>query len=423
MIRITPDISVRGLFFRRWLDHFRKQLDILRSTFDGIVLLYIGIPALLLLGRVYFGLWREELPEWMLQLPLAVVPALLLLLIYALGGLVLYIEAADVLFLKQRPHWRRGLLLRGALAGMASSFLTIGAIFVLIAPILNRVYGMGMTDILLLFAVTCGFKSVHLLGANLIAILWPSGWKSAVLQSAAFSIMGSGFTVWVLLGNERPASAIFPLTICLGLTWLLGRIRLRLNGRFHAEVREDERQKTLLTGLLLAGSVDRPPVVRARPWIFRRGGRLLRSSKPEDRIAEATFKSFFRGGEFKLYAQFVLYGCLAVYFPPYPVNLIVYAAVLALLAYWLNGHRRAFFTRDLMSILPMEEFTEYRAASRTMRMLLYPGVILITAVIGAAVLRTWWGTLFAALAGLLITIVLAPMWKLLAGGYRRGRGL
>ncbi|RCX16193.1 ABC-2 type transport system permease protein [Fontibacillus phaseoli] len=418
MIRITPDISVRGLFFRRWLDHFRKQLNLLRSTFDGIVLLYIGIPALLLLGRVYFGLWREELPEWLLQLPLTAVPVLLLLLIYVLGGVILYIEAADVLFLKQRSSWKKGLLIRGALAGMVSSLLIIGVCFVLIAPLLNRVYSMGLTDILLLFAITCGFKSVHLFGANLIAILW-SGWKSAVLQSAAFSILGSGFTLWVLLGNGRPASAILPVAICLGLTWLMAWIRLRLNGRFHAEVREDERQKTLLTGLLLAGSVDRPPAVRTRPWLFRRGGRLFRSSRPEVRIAEATFKSFFRGREFKLYSQFVFFGCLAVYFPPYPVNFIVYASVLALLIYWLNGHRRAFFTRDLLSILPLEEFTEYRAASRTMRLLLYPGVLFMTAVIGATVFHTWWGTVLAALVSLLVTIVLAPMWKLFAGGYRR----
>ncbi|MBQ4900816.1 ABC transporter permease [Paenibacillus sp. Marseille-P2973] len=419
MFRITAEMNVRRLLLRRWADHWGKQMAILRYTFDGIVLLYLGIPGLLLLGRGYFGLWREELPLWLQSLPLTALSGLLLILIYAFGGLVLYIEAADVLFLKQRPRWLKGMMIGGALSSMLGSFTAIGACFVLIAPLLSRVYDMGLPGILVLLAVTCGFKTVHLLLSNLINVRW-SGWRQMVLKSIAFSMLGGSFTLWMLRGMGSPAATAATLILCISLALLLAWIRFfRLRGRFDAEIREDERQKTSLTGMLLSGAVDRPPAVRTRPWLFRRGGRLLRSSKPEDRIAETAFKSFFRGPEIKLYGQFTFFGCIAVYFPAYPVNLIVYAALLVLLVYWLNGHRRYFFTRDLMDILPVAEHTEYRCATQLMALLLYPAVVIITCVLGAALLQAWWGVLAGIPAGLLIARVAGTMWKLFPSGYRR----
>ncbi len=422
MIPIKPDMNVRRLFIRRWADHWRKQFAILRYTFDGIVLLYLGIPGLLLLGRGYYGLWREELPLWLQHLPLTAVSGLLLVLMYVLGGLVLYIEAADVLFLKQRQHWLKGLMLRGVLASMSGSFIAIGVCFVLIAPLLSRVYGMGLSGILLMFTVTCGFKAVLLLLSNLISVRW-YGWKQIVLHSIAFSVFGGSFTLWVLRGIGSNAATGIILILCISLTVLLAWTRFRLRGRFDAEIREEDRQKTTLTGLLLSGAVDRPPAVRTRPWLFRRGGRLFRSSRPEDRIAEAAFKSFFRSPEIKLYAQFVLYSCLAIYFPVFPVNLIVYAAVLLLLVYWLNGHRISFFTRDLMGILPLEENTEYRCASRLMLLLLCPAVLAITCVLGGALFQAWWGALAGVPAGLIIARVAGTMWQLFPSGYRQRRSI
>lgn len=43
-------ITVNRLFFRRWRDRLGLQLGALRSTFDLTILLYIGIPGLLLGG-------------------------------------------------------------------------------------------------------------------------------------------------------------------------------------------------------------------------------------------------------------------------------------------------------------------------------------------------------------------------------------
>ncbi|WP_334074707.1 MULTISPECIES: ABC transporter permease [Paenibacillus] len=421
MIEITSQMTVRRLFLRRWADHWRKQIAMLWSVFDGIVLLYIGIPGLLLFGRVYYGLWREALPAWLLQLPFNVLPAYLLLVIYATGGLVLFIEAADVLFLKQRPEWIRGVMRRGAWAGLIVHFATIGAALALIAPVLVRVHGLETREIFHIFAVACGVKAVHLFLQNLIQIKW-TGWRRIVCSSAAFTLLGAGFASWLVMGAGNAFVSAAVLASCVLLTVLLAETRFRLHGRFEAEVREDERRRTVLTGLLLAGAMDRPPAVRSRPWLFRRGGRLLRKNRPEAVIAESIFKAFFRGPEWRLYAQFVLYGSAAVWFPSYPVNLIVYGALLLLFAYWLNGHRQAFFAKGLMPLLPLPEETEYKAAPLSLRLLLYPGTVLLTCVLCASLFHDWWGVIAGIPAALILARAAASLSALFTLGRRRRSG-
>ncbi|GJM83974.1 hypothetical protein HMSSN139_64700 [Paenibacillus sp. HMSSN-139] len=143
---------------------------------------------------------------------------------------------------------------------------------------------------------------------------------------------------------------------------------------------------------------------------------MTRSRQPEARVAEALVKAFFRGSEWKIYAQMTLAGLAAVLLPPYPaVNLIVYAALLLLLLYWLGGHRRAFFERELMSILPLEESLEYRSAAPAMTLLLLPAVIVLTAALGAKLFPPLWGLPAGAVGGVLIA-----RWL---GGFSRGIGL
>lgn len=415
-------MNVNSLFARRWNDHVREQYRLLRFTFDWIVMLYIGIPALLLLGRLYYALWKETLPVWLQHLPDAAVPVFLLIVAFAFSGIRLYIEAADVLVLKQKQSWLHGIMLRGAAVSMLCNFSAIALCFAFIAPLLVRIYGWGATDILAVYGVTCGVNAVCSWMTQSIRVIW-SGWKQLLLHAAGFILLGGAF---ILAGTGEsawyaPETALPALAVCSALAFGLAWHRFHLKGRFEAEVREEERQKTRLTGILLANSVDPPQKTKSRPWLFRRSGRLLRSERAEDRLAETMFKSFLRGRTLRLYGQFALLGCSAVFLPPFPVNLIVYAALLLLLVYWLNGHRQAFFAGDAMSVLPLREDTEFLSAPRTMRMLLYPAVVPLTCVIGATLAHAWWGAAVAVPAGLIIVRFVSPLWTMFPSNARSRR--
>lgn len=420
-------MTARRLFIRRWRDRFREKLGVLKFTFDWTILLYLGIPGLLLGGRAYYGLWREELPVWLAHLPYPIVPVLLLLLLYSSGGISFYIEAADVLFLRQRPRWIKGLMLRGLVASAAVQAVVLAAAIAALSPLLVRVYGLGWTAIAGLYAVALAAKLVQMFIQQLLGVLF-AGWLHLLLRSLAYSVLAAGFGAWAAWAAWAAAAdagqptgladAVALLAFAL-LAGALGWLRFRLRGRFDAEVRQEERQRTRLTALLLASAVERPKAPRpggSKPWLFRRLRRLTRSRQPEARVAEALVKAFFRGSEWKLYAQMTLAGLAAVLLPPYPaVNLVVYAALLLLLLYWLGGHRRAFFERELMSILPLEESLEYRSAAPAMTLLLLPAVVVLTAALGAKLFPPLWGLPAGAVCGVLIARRL--------GGFSRGIGL
>lgn len=386
--------QINGHFRRRWKDHFNKQYGVIRSVVDSVVLLYIGIPAMLIFGRSYYVLWEKELPDWLMQLPYAVIPILLYFLIYIGGGLMTYQENADVLFLRQSRQWSRGIVWRGIVASIVTQALALGLVILVLLPILLRGYAMNGAEIWLLYTVTSGIKAVAMLSENLIGI-FTTRWRTVLFQSLIQLGLGALFMTWALVLHESWAASLLIILILLTAAVWMGRIRTHIAGRFEAEIRLEESQKTRLTGMIISGAVSSPRKAKTRPWIFRRSNPLLKSRKSENRVAEATLKSFYRGREFVVYVQFIGVGIIAVVAPPFPANVIVFILLMALLHYWLNGYRMYFLEKDLMAMLPASPELKNRSAAPSNRLLMLPGVIFISAGLGISLFETIWGIALA----------------------------
>lgn len=386
--------QISGHFMRRWKEHFRRQYGVIRSVVDSAVLLYIGVPAMIILGRSYYVLWEMELPAWLMQLPYVVIPILLYLLIYFGGGLMTYQENADVLFLRQNEQWSRGIVSRGIVASLVTQALVWGLNFIILLPILLRVYAMNGAEICLLYSVVTGIKAVAMLSENLIGI-YTARWRTVLYQSLTQLGLGGLFITWAfMLHQSWGVSLVVVLILLMTVVWLV-RIRTHTAGRFEAEIRLEEYQKTRLTGLVLSGAASSPRNAKSRPWLFRRSNQLLKSRKPENRIAEAAIKSFYRGSDLIMYLQFIGVGIAAVAAPPFPVNLVVFILLMTLLHYWLNGFRKHFLERDLLAMLPMSLELKHSSAVPSNRLLLQPGVIFISAALGVSLFDAIWGIVLA----------------------------
>lgn len=89
-----------ALFWRRVTAHWKNQRDNLATVVDWIVMLYIIVPGLLLGGGLYRELWTSPLPGWAQFFPLQAVVGILLFMFS--GRVLLFLEEADVLFLRQQ---------------------------------------------------------------------------------------------------------------------------------------------------------------------------------------------------------------------------------------------------------------------------------------------------------------------------------
>lgn len=381
------EYTINKVFIRRWSDHIHRQIGIMRSVVDLIVLIYIGVPALLLFGRFYYGLWHDQLPLWMINTPIYIIPILLFALFQISGRLILYIEAADVLFMKQHPKWTQGIMGRGMIVECCKQLVLITIFIILLLPLLIRQFHLEFVSILILLMFTFGMRMIYSFSTNLLQI-YLSGWRRAIGLILVSGVHGLAYVIFSLYLMDHVISGFVISGVCMVLSALLAFWRLRVKGAFEAEIREEERQKTRLTSFLLSGSVEKPSVQWSRPWLFRSGRRLFRSNKSTDIVAELIFKSFFRSSDCLLYCQFIAFGTIAVIPTIMPVNIIVFFALIFLLSHWLKGYSSQFMNQAILSILQFDSSLKYAVAQKASKLLLLPGVVILTIGLIWSLIRT-----------------------------------
>ncbi|WP_234414324.1 ABC transporter permease [Paenibacillus sp. CAA11] len=406
----------RRLFRRRLQDYVIKQYRNIRAVIDLIVLLYIFVPGLLLGGWLYIGLWDEGLPRELESFPYSIWPALLYFLVRIMaGGLVLFVEDADVLFLR-RGGWLQAVMIR-SMVFSALTLLLAGALGLgLLAPVLVRIYGLGIEDIWVLMLGTVMLLWMEQLTIHLIQVK-RSGVRRFVLRYGTQTGFIAAYVALAQAGRLSPAWLLGGAAAAFLASMILMRYRLRLQGTFDADVREDARQKERLTAFLLSSAVDKPSRTAARPWIFRHSNRLLKSGDAAVRFAELGAKSFYRSWVYlRLYVLYSVLGAVLLQLPPYPANLLVYAGLVLLLAYWMNSYRLLFIQRSFMKMLPLDEQLPFRAGAPFMFLLMLPGVVLLTLGVGLSLFHAWWGAVLGLAAGIFITWWISSwIWKVFGG--------
>lgn len=393
-----------ALFWRRVLAHWTYQRKSLATVVDWIVMLYILIPGLLLGGGLYRELWTSPLPGWAQFLPLQAVVVILLFMFS--GRVLLFLEEADVLFLRQQREWMKGLLIRGMAYSHAMSALK-GLLFTLLAlPILVREHEItgGTLITLLVITVVCAWCT------NLWAGMIRSsckGWRQHLLIYAVRWLSVGLLTLLVSLWLEVYAVLWTIVVILLIVLILLSRRRLAMHGTFMADTREDARTRIQLTEKLLVQAVGKPPSVRSKTWFMRKSGRLFKGTA-EKRLADAGLKAILRHPEsLTLYIQITLVGIPAVWLPPLIIKIVVYIALVLMISYWLNTRWAVFAKAEFMHVLPFTNEQHRSAGILAVRTLLALPAFLYSLVAGLTLFQGGVGWL-AALALTAAAVMIAP---------------
>ncbi|QQZ63137.1 ABC transporter permease [Paenibacillus sonchi] len=368
------------LFKRRLFSHFREQSAIIRTAADWTVLLYIIIPGGLLGGRFYYGFWNHELPAWTADLPFALILALLSILI-ANGGLVLLLQEGDLLFLRQRENWIRTIVLRGTIYSLAVTSLKMAAVYAILLPFIVRGYGVSPAAAwaLLVMTLACSW-CVKLLGH--IVKVQRQGFRRWLWLIPAVTVPCGIYIRAGLFWKDSPSLLLLVAAVLAVVTVWAIRYRLRLSGTFMNDVREDYKQRMRIAALLLRGVLDKPRPTRYKPWIFRKSQPLLKSKTPESRFTAAAIKALVRNpAHLKLYLSFTGVGLIAVFIVPSLLKWLIFALLVALMAYWLSSFWLLFSGDDYIGILPFTKEQKAVAGSKTLPLLLLPFSLLCSAVI------------------------------------------
>lgn len=387
--------KTRKLFLRRVADDLRKQYEIVTVVVDWIIMLYIVIPIALILTSIHVQLWVMSLPAWLVSLPFLSTSVLLFVLISFSGGLIVRLEAADVLFIRQQTMVAKSLKRYGLILSLSIQALLMMVVVLYLSPIFIRVYALSIIQIVQLFLILCLLKCIHMLAYNIIVIK-VKGWIGKGLAYLLTAIIVGIYALWVYLerGNFNLLVVILFVTV-LSLSWY----RMNRIYNFEAELAEDQKQKGRLTSYLLVGAVDKPRKLRTKPFLFNKSNKLFKLRTSHNRIAEVIIKSFVRDKEFKAYLQMSSFALISVLVTPPNVGIVIGILILFLFVFFIDGYRRYFFKRRLMEVMPMTEITRgtaYLSSIGVMNGLMRLPILLLT----FGIATTSWGWIW----GLIVSI-------------------
>ncbi|WP_181150819.1 ABC transporter permease [Paenibacillus sp. PCH8] len=383
------------LYKRRRQEHFREQLKNLKLVVDWTVWVYLLVPGVLYLIGYYTSLWTKTLPAWATGLPLPVLTGLIDIVMLT-GGVLIFVEEADVLFLKSRPLWMRTLMKQGLYRACLQHLGKMILITALTAPLWSRVYEMSNLQIVLMavwFGIVSSFQAI----AIHMTMVRYTGWRRwirLIPLMIAIGFMTINATSWMV---EQTWKILLDIVVATLLLISVGQMRLLMKGTFEGDVREDLRSRLKLTALMLSRAVSKPRAPRTRTMIFRKPRKLLRNRSIANRTAETAFKAFFRdSATMKLYLQLGGLSIAAVALPPFPVNVIVCALLIIMLTVMFYRSWDVFATSDYVQLITYDSEALHRAGAIMVRMLFIPLGILMGFTLGVAWLGWFVGFLTAA---------------------------
>lgn len=397
--------NLNKLFLRRLLDDAKAQYKVISVVIDWIIMLYIVVPIALILASVHVQLWKITLPDWLVNLPFQYT-TFIFVLVTILGSLILRLEAADVLFLKQHAKVMRGLKRYGLLYSLLIQALVIGMILFYLSPIFVRVYGMNVIAMIQLFLVMYLLKSIYMILTNLIQVCI-KGWRSKVILFVLTPATVGIYWIWLdFLRHQYFVLFAISLVLLLGLmSWY----RLKKVDRFEAELAEDQRIKGKLTAFLVTQAVGKPKKIRTKPILFKKSNKLFKLRSPENRLAEIMIKSFIRGEGFKTYLQMSALAFIATIMSPSPINILIALFILFLFVSFIEANRRAFTRRNLMEIIPMTDsmrnYTYFSTRGVLQGLLVLPMYCIATGLL--ITMLGWWGILVAVPMSLALTFIVS----------------
>ncbi|MFI2858674.1 ABC transporter permease [Paenibacillus sp. JSM ZJ436] len=418
LVQAAPRIHhPRQLFRRRLQQHFRQQWSAISSVVDKTVLLYLVLLGLPLGIGLYRDLWKVTLPPEVEQIPS--LPAAIILLVLFSRGVLLFVDAADALFLRQQNRWMEVLRGRGLMYSVLAGNVLAGSITWLLLPLWYRVFHLEGWQLAGWAFLASGIGWNASLLTHTVKAKYAGLRKYTLAAGLRLSSLGIYIALLSLMGSHIPAlftaGAVF-----LGLSLWLMRTKARDPHTFTNDVKMDARSRVKLTDLLVTQALGRLPKVRSKTWLFRRSRRLYRSPAPDKRFASAGVKAFLRQQEsLLLYLQMTSVGVPAVLVPPLLVKLIVYVLIMLIITYVLVLKWKGFSESSLAKVLPFTTQQEMQAGTLAVQTLLLLPCLLLSLVLGLSLAPGWLGLLIAATAGTAVTLLL-PHFMMRPSLGRRG---
>lgn len=398
-------------FRRRLLAQIRFQYQTIRTVADWTVQVYMGIPALLALVIWQVNMWHAQ-QVWLDTVSLPLFLAFLCFL-FSMGDLRLYIQEADVLFLRQQKRWFDGIVHRGMIFSFLRDCFVVGFWFLIAAPFFIQHYHFSWSAVIGVVFLGLMIKENMQYSKHLLSQRY-----GRFVQSVTYFLFVIGFVVVGTGFYAQPYGLVALDLVFMGLFLYFIKLRLQLQGSFLNDVALEQQAKWRLATLLFSQVMPpkkKPFSTRKRPHLFPYSGGVFRKQTPVFQLADAYIKLFLRQSQSRsgIYV-ILLFAVIAFLFvTPMWLKWGGWMAILFLIADWLCGHIKECGAHPFLQLWYWAPETKQKAGEVTIRYLLFPVAIISGGVLGG-ITFSWLGVGVMVFLGFIIVF---PLAKLFTFGY------
>ncbi|SMB80422.1 ABC-2 type transport system permease protein [Desulfonispora thiosulfatigenes DSM 11270] len=394
-------LTPRKVFFHRVKVEEKFKLSVFKQIVDWVVALYIVIPALAF-AIYYYHLWWFSPPVWFDFIPVVLVLSGLFLFT-RVGGIRLYLEDADRIFLLPQKLWIGKIIRYGITYSLIVKLGQTLLVFGILSP-LFKYYQLEYGKIVILVCFVFLLKVFFGIVGQLVSLRW-QGWKLFVLDKLIFILGYSGFLYLAQVMLQKMIVAVISILLFILALFYLIRKRLRLKGTFLEDIVREKEESLKYIDLLLGFNgieVKKPKRIRKRPFLFARSRSLFKKKTKAIALTEVAIKATLRSPKYVMqYFQIVAICIVVLLTIPQGLQILLWLVFSFLVPSFLTLYFQSVYIAEFIQLFKWDMHTRQKAIQKYLFYLSIPGFGLISLALNVHNFSSM---------GIILSLVLSIFW-------------
>jgi ABC-2 type transport system permease protein len=297
---------------KEWIYHY----SVWKTAIDWIVWLYVLLPILAVFCHQYYFIWSGQ-AQWLHSFPTQF-SWFIFFLICTKGTVRLFLQEADLLFLRQNKHWLEALMRFGISYSLFLNAIQVLILSAVFFPVWYIYEGATFYTIITFISFIYFFRLSLQFTKQMLAVTFQN-WKLLLINITLFFL--SFFTFLTYLLATLPIQLIINVLFIIAV-FALYKVRIKMKWCFNDDCLRETQERLKLTTLFIAASgykTEKGKQKRKKPLILFSNSAELFSNRNNTNLITETYIKFFLRNKAKmiLLLQLNIVSVIAVVLVPF----------------------------------------------------------------------------------------------------------
>lgn len=332
-------LTADHLFYQRLKREWLFKYKVWKNAISWIIFFYLVIPFGIVLGYKYIQLWKGNILLSNIGAPDIIV---LMYIFMWVGGIRLFIELGDQLFIRQEEFWFNKLKRNGLVYSYIKTSITTVLFFLLVAPFFIIYFNVSTLTFFSIALFSILFR-INIIYIKQLIEVYLNHWKKYITLFLVF--IGGFFGYYYVIYTSSFILKVILIFILFAFIFLFHKIRMGIRWSFIDDCvnEQEERLKSirllLFSSSLIIGPVKKQKKGRKKPILFRHSNTFFINRTPNHVIIELHIKTVLRNKARLLYLFQILsistYGILRF---PFYLKFGLWIISIIFLSYFVKGY-------------------------------------------------------------------------------------